>query len=258
MLSTGLVGVDAKALRDLGELGVRRLNYATDDPWNPRLRSRWFFAALPEYDYVFSVRRANLVDLDKHGCHNVTYVPFGFDADLFFPESPAPDECRRLAADVLFVGGAEPERLSSVAALTRNGFQVALYGDSWNRYPVTRQSHRGRADPGLLRKATAVAKVSLCLVRRANRDGQVMRSYETAAIGASMLVEDTLEHRDLFGQDGDAVVYFDSKQQMLERLRWLLDHPDERRRLTTSVRRLIQTGCHTYDHRLASMLHEAI
>jgi spore maturation protein CgeB len=257
MLSTGMVGINAAALREIGGLGVRRLNYATDDPWNPYLRSHWFFAALREYDHVFSVRRANLVDLVSHGCRNVAYVPFGFDADLFFPELPTTEECRQLAADVLFVGGAEPDRVSLIAVLTENGFNVALYGDYWNRHNETRLSHRGRADPALLRKSTAATKVALCLVRRANRDGQVMRSYETAAVGACMLVEETAEHRDLFGKDGDAVVYFDSKSQMLDRLRWLLDHPRERQRLAIAVRRVIEEGGHTYDDRLATMLREA-
>ena len=70
--------------------------------------------------------------------------------------------------------------------------------------------------------------MNLCLVRRANRDGQVMRSYEAAAIGSCMLVEDTPEHRELFGPDGEAVVYFETIDDMLRRLQLLLDAPDER------------------------------
>jgi spore maturation protein CgeB len=74
------------------------------------------------------------------------------------------------------------------------------------------------------------------------------------AIGACMLVEDTGEHREIFGGDREAVVYFRSIGEMVEKLRWLLDHDCERRRLAASVHRLIISGKNTYKDRLISML----
>jgi len=257
LLSTGLVPLNGRALAAVGTLGIRRLNYLTDDPWNAGLRSAWFFAALREYDHIFSVRRSNLADLAGHGCARVSYLPFGFDADLFFPQPPSDTEWPRYTADVVFVGGADRDRLPYIAALDRAGFDVALYGDYWGRYPETRAHHRGYADPATLRKATSAAKVALCLVRRANRDGQVMRSYEAAAIGTCMLVEDTPEHRALFGPDGEAVIYFGTIEQMLGQLRRLLACPDDRRRLAAAVRERIVAGGHTYADRLRTMLREA-
>ena len=52
------------------------------------------------------------------------------------------------------------------------------------------------------------AKVNLCLVRRAKRDGHVMRSFEIAAVGGCMLAQDTDEHREIFGPEGEAVRLF--------------------------------------------------
>jgi spore maturation protein CgeB len=258
VLATGLVPLNAEALAELGAMGICRLNYLTDDPWNPTLRSRWALAALRQYDHVFSVRRANMEDLVEHGCNHVTYVPFGFDRELFYPtmvdqtqSAPEPD------ADVLFVGGADSERVPFIAALSQLGIKVAVYGDYWSRFPETRASHRGYGDIATLRKVTSEAKVNLCLVRRANRDGQVMRSYEAAAIGACMLVEDTSEHRELFGADGETVVYFRTIEDMLGRLQRLLAAPDERTRLRQAVQRRIVEGCHSYDDRLQTMLRVA-
>jgi spore maturation protein CgeB len=257
VLSTGLVPLNAEALAELGDMGICRLNYLTDDPWNPTLRSRWALAALRHYDHVFSVRRANLEQLVEHGCRHVTYVPFGFDRDLFFPECPDRPDSGQPTAEVLFVGGADRERVPFIAALTRLGLSVAVYGDYWDRYPETRVCHRGYGDIATLRQATSEAKVNLCLVRRANRDGQVMRSYEAAAIGACMLVEDTPEHRDLFGADCESVVYFRTIDEMIVRLRRLLDAPRERQRLRRAVQDRIRNGRHTYDDRLQSMLRVA-
>jgi spore maturation protein CgeB len=257
VLSTGLVPLNAEGLAELGAMGIRRLNYLTDDPWNPTLGSRWALAALRQYDHVFSVRRANLEQLVEHGCKHVSYLPFGFDRDLFFPEQPDRPESGQLGADVLFVGGADRERVPFIAALSRLRVSVAVYGDYWSRYPETRACHRGYGDVGTLRQATSEAKVNLCLVRRANRDGQVMRSYEAAAIGSCMLVEDTPEHRELFGADGESVVYFRTIDEMVERLCRLLDAPRERMRLRGAVRDRISLGRHTYDDRLQSILQVA-
>jgi hypothetical protein len=44
-----------------------------------------------------------------------------------------------------------------------------------------------------------------CLVRRSNRNGHVLRSSEIAAIGGRIVTEDTVEHPQLLGPDGDAV-----------------------------------------------------
>jgi spore maturation protein CgeB len=255
LLSTGISPVAAEALKDIGQLGVMRLNYLTDDPWNPRLGSRWFSDALRRYDHVFSPRSSNLDDLRRHGCRMVSYLPFGFDPDLSFPQAPdTAEEAARYAADVMFVGGADRDRVAYAAALIDAGFRVHLYGGYWQDYREARSASRGLADAATVRKATSVAKVALCLVRRANRDGHVMRSLEIPAIGACMLVEDTEEHRELFGPDGEAVRYFSTIPEMLDRLRWLLGHDLERTRLADAVHERILRGGHRYNDRLTAML----
>jgi spore maturation protein CgeB len=115
----------------------------------------------------------------------------------------------------------------------------------------------GHRPPEALCTLTAAAKVNLCLVRRANRDGHVMRSFEIAALGGCMLAEDTSEHREIFGPDGEAVVYFRSAQEAAERARTLLAEPSERARLSAAVRARILGGPHSYRDRLASILETA-
>jgi spore maturation protein CgeB len=106
----------------------------------------------------------------------------------------------------------------------------------------------------MIRQAIGGCKIALCLVRRANRDGHCMRTFEVAAMGACMLVEETDEHHDIFGEDGEAVVYFRTIADMLERTHWLLDRPNERNRLAAAVHSRITSGKNTYRHRLATML----
>ena len=254
LLATGFAPITRGTLHAIGNLGIHRLNYLTDDPWNPSFRARWFLEALPLYDTVFSTRRANIPDLENLGCRAVRYLPFGFDPELCYPPLADAAESNRLAVDILFVGGADRDRAPFIAALAAAGFSIALYGAGWRRFPETKPHYRGYADPHILRQATAAAKIALCLVRRANRDGHVMRTFEIPAIGACMLVEDTAEHREIFSAEGESVLYFRAIPEMIDKARWLLAHPAERQKLAATAHTRIMAGRHTYEHRLAAML----
>jgi len=255
LLATGIAPLEEAALKEIGKLQVRRLNYLTYDPWNPAHRASWFLQAVSQYDYVFSPRRATLSDLRAHGCLSACYLPFAYAPELHFPETTANDtERARLASDIVFAGGADRDRVPYMQALIHAGFDVALYGGYWERYPQTAGSSRGHADAQTLRKVVGAAKVALCLVRRANRDGNVMRSFELPAMGACMLTEDTVKHREIFGNDGEVVTFFSTREEMVEKLRWLLTHDDERLRLKEAAHRMITRGHHTYRDRLEAML----
>ncbi|HWB17254.1 MAG TPA: glycosyltransferase [Vicinamibacterales bacterium] len=255
VLATGIAPIAADGLRAIAATGVRLVDYLTDDPWNPAHRASWFFAALRTYDHVFTPRRSNLGDLEALGGPEVSYLPFGYDPDIHRPPSSLTDDDRRTYdADVMFAGGADRERVATVQPLIAAGLHVALYGGYWDRDPATRASARGFLDADGIRRAVAVARLCLCLVRRANRDGHAMRSFEVPAIGGCPLVEDTPEHRAIFGPDGDAAVYFDSPETMLREARALLAAPERRRQLAEAAHSRITQGGHTYRDRLAAIL----
>src|SRR5262249_29660476 len=135
------------------------------------------------------------------------------------------------AHDILFVGGADADRATFISEFMAYGPSVAVVGGYWERYPAFRQVALGAKPPEVIRALTAAAKVNLCLVRRANRDGHVMRSFEIAGIGGCMLAEDTAEHRAIFGPEGQAVVYFRGAKEAAHRARALLRDSSERKRL---------------------------
>lgn len=255
LLTTGLAPIESDVLESIGTMGIQRINYLSDDPWNRVHRAPWFIQALRHYDHVFSARRSNLDDLRRAGCPDASYLPFAYSPRIHYPvQLTNPEERQRFSSDVLFVGGADRDRVPLIRTLLRSRFSVALYGDYWKRYPATRPSARGYATSDIFRKAIAGAKVNLCLVRRANRDGNAMRSFEIPAMGGCLLAEDTEEHREIFGPEGEAVLYFLEVYEMIEKLRWLLDHEEERRRLAENGRLRITRGKHTYQDRLKTMV----
>ncbi len=255
VLATGIAPLSAGALEKAGGLGIQRINYLTDDPWNPAHRTLWFTEALPFYDQVFSVRRANIEDLRKLNCPNVSYLPFAYEPSLHYPE-PAVTEAQKeeYSCDIVFVGGADPDRLVYMTALLKAGFKISLYGGYWDRYHQTRAYAHGHADPRTMRLAISGAKTALCLVRRANRDDNSMRTFEIPAIGGCMLAEDTKEHRAIFGEEGNAVVYFKATGELVEKIKFLTERELERKKIAAAAQDLILHGHHTYLDRLITML----
>jgi spore maturation protein CgeB len=181
----------------------------------------------------------------------VHYLPFGYDENLFASPANSSDTS---GYDILFVGGADADRATFLTEFMRYGPPVAVAGGYWERYPAFRAYALGTKSPEVIRALTGAAKVNLCLVRHANRDGHVMRSFEIAAAGGCMLAQDTDEHREIFGPEGEAVVYFRDAQEAALRARAMLCDLPERKRLAAALHRRIAGGTHTYAHRLATML----
>jgi spore maturation protein CgeB len=254
LLTTGLSPVDRRVIDAVNALGVETINYLTDDPWNPAFRSAWFLDALAGYRRVATVRRSNIGDLEAQTHAAIEYVPFGFDPEIFYPPPAGRPREQGGPAGVFFAGGADPDRVPYIHALLSAGIDVALYGDHWDRYSETRAAARGHLPPDALREHIWKAAVCLCLVRRANRDGHSMRTFEVPAAGGCMLVENTDEHREIFGEDGQAVRYFTGLDEEVAITKELLACPERRQSLAAASHRLVWDGGCTYEHRLRTLL----
>lgn len=252
VLATGIAPLTVETLRTLHEQRITTLNYLTDDPCSPRQRADWFLRGLNQYSALFTPRRANMDDLRTAGCARIEYLPFAYNPNAHFPSSGVPEQ--ELVCDVMFAGGADADRVPYLAACIRAGMDVHLYGGYWGRYAATRGSARGHADMDLVRRAVLNARVCLNLVRRSNRDDHVMRTFELAAMGGCILTEDTAEHRRLFGEEGNAVLYFGGVQEMLDKAHRLLAQPAERERLAAAAHAIVTAGQNTYRDRLEKML----
>jgi len=253
LVTTGIAPVDRSALEEIGTMGVARVNFLTDDPWNPAHRAPWFFQSLGAYDRVHTPRRRNVRDLEALGGPAVSYLAFAYNQDQHYPEPPAEPDAG-YDADVMFAGGADADRLEVLRSVMASGIDVALYGAYWERYRDTRPRARGILDAAGLRAAVAGARICLCLVRRANRDGHAMRTFEVAAMGGCMLLERTDEHEALFGADDECVRYFESTEDIAGHARDLLADDALRHRLAMASHQRVTRGGHTYVDRLREML----
>ena len=256
VLTTGIAPLNRSALQQLREMRITTANFLTDDPWNRWHHAPWFMRALPHYDHVFTPRRANMAELQALGGPKVHYLPFGYAPEIHHPPEPLSEEEReKWKTDVLFIGGADEDRAAVMRPLRDAGLRLSLWGGYWDRIPDLRQFAHGHAGPDEFRKLVANAGVNICLVRRANRDGHSMRTFELAAIGGCLAVEDTTEHREIFGAADECVRYFDSPPRLIDACRQLLADPAARTRLAEASRERIGVGqAHAYSDRILTII----
>lgn len=232
---------------------VKTINFLADDPWNTKISPNWFLNSLPLYDLLITPRKANLSQLQQLSSGKVIYLPFGYNPQIHFEDSKlTPEEEQKYSCDVMFFGGADPDRVPYIIELIRAGFNLKLYGGYWDRYPETKPYSRGIISPEELRKAIKASKVVLNLVRRANRDGHVMRSFEGPAMGGCMLNEFTEEHLEIFGSSN--TLFFQNSEEMVKHVKALISSSELRTQITQSNSDRIVKGKNTYTDRLKVIL----
>jgi len=246
VLTTGISPLEPRDLERIRSTRARLVNFSTDDPWNPVHRAGWFLASLPIYDTIFTPRHANVDDFSRAGCSDVRYLPFAYSPSQHRVFNGILDE--DMGCDAIFIGGADADRVAAMSALIRSGVRVHLYGGYWARHKATRSCARGMIDPDGIPRAVAAATVAPCLVRRSNRDGHSMRTFELAAMGACMCLEDTPDHRALFGDDGD-LPYFETPDELAQCVKALLRDHERRQRVRAAVL-AVMSNAHTYAARL--------
>lgn len=248
LLTTGVSPVSADTLKFARSVGVATANYPTDDPWNPGHRSNRYFRSVPCYDVIFSPRRANLDDFRLIGARRVEFLPFAYDSVLAHPVN-VPFDFNR--PDLLFVGGGDPDRYALLRPVVDAGISLTICGNYWQQDRRLRKVCRGQVGTDELCLLTAAARVCLCLVRRANRDEHVMRSYEIPAIGGCVLAEDTRDHRELYG---DSAAYFRTTDELIARARELIADDARRAKMAAMAHARVVGGANTYADRLQSIL----
>lgn len=253
LLATGCAPVLADDLAAIGKLGIRTINFSTDDPWNTAHKSDWFLASLPKYSLVCSPRRATFSDFADLGVKKVEYLPFAYDPQMHHLAVADSGDVRK-KCDVLFYGGADRYRANLFSEFVDSGIDLHLYGSYWHRYRNLRGFYRGMLEPNDIRRAVADATVTICISRKSNRDSHAMRSYEAAAMGGCMLVERSEDHLKLFGQSGDTVCFFTGAADILYNTRNLLKNAGAQKTMRKNVYQCITGGENAYVDRLKAIV----
>ncbi len=252
VLVTGRIPIDTSTIQGLQRRGLRMVNFMTDDPWNPLYHSNFLLKGLREYDAIFTPRQSNIGDFERLKVQHVEYLPFGYSASKH--EAAPSSSCADSLSDVLFVGGADVDRVVYARAFREAGLNLMLFGGNWDRYPDLRSAWMGIGNLDTIRSACLRCKVTLVLPRHANRDGHVMRSYESAASRSCILAEDTSDHRRMFSDEVCKSTLFTNLSDMISKARLLVGEDQLRKSSRKDAyERIVANGRNTYCDRLMSI-----
>ena len=181
----------------------------------------------------------------------------GYDPDTHRPLALSDEERARFGGPVGFVGTWEAARAASIGQLARGRHSGARLGRAAGRSEF--QPHPNlRIEPHELlgldyARALNSFDINLCFLRKLNRDLQTTRSVEIPACGAFMLAERTDEHLALF-REGVEAEFFASDDEMIDKTRYYLAHPEARRRIAAAGLERCRIGRYSYHERLLDML----
>lgn len=237
---------------------MKLANIITDDPFGSFSYCwRRIYNTFSQYDIQFVQRGINIDELTRQGARRVELCYRSYDPDFHRPMTEV-QALRDPAAPVVgFIGSYEEEREEYIAFLVQHGIPVQITGNGWpnGRYwNILKSYYKG---PSVFGQAYVEAinrmDIALHFLRKINRDQQDSRTFEIPACGTFMLAERSHVHLEHF-REGEEVAYFTSREEMLMKVRYYLDHPEERLRLANAALRRSQTDGYDHQSRLRYVL----
>lgn len=146
-------------------------------------------------------------------------MPIATNDGFFRPLPPSPE----YACDVLHLGAAHADRIEPVKALVEH-FDTHVYGENWEKQGI---HNRGLIYGEETLKALNSAKVTILFSRTpSGRQTVKVGIFDFLAAGALVATEDFPELRQYFDVQKELIA-FNGTDEMLQKIRYYLGHPDE-------------------------------
>jgi hypothetical protein len=226
------------------EPGLRLVYHNTDD-WRARdrfhsLHWRYLLRELPRYDLYLTSNAHNVREFRERGFAPVHHMELAANPAVRDPGPLDEQERRRLGGPVGFIGHHEPETERLLAHLARAGIPVKIYGGGWERADAggaLREAIQRRFVWGdEYARAIVAFDVNLGIVSKWNRSHTASRTFQIPALGGFLLHERN-ELATRYFREGVEAEFFGSAEELLEKCRHYLAHPEERRRMAEAGRR---------------------
>ena len=144
--------------------------------------------------------------------------------------------------------------------LAQSGIKIDVFGNTWEKANVSNISsnltiHYQELVGGDYNHSLANAKIVLGFLRKINLDTQTSRTFEIPACGGFMIMEYTENQDRLFAEDKE-MVYFRTKEELLDKVLYYIKHQDEARSIVNKARLRCETDGYEYDYRINTILEE--
>lgn len=240
--------------------GMKLANLVTDDPTG-HSKSAWRLSikTAPFFNIHFVQRKVNISELMAAGAQKVSICHRSFDPAYHRRMTLNDLDYQKYHCKVGFVGTHEDVRESYIAELIKAGIPVFVTGNDWpnkKHWDTIKPYYRGPSTYGEeYIKIINGMDIALHFLRHGNRDEQDSRTFEIPACGAFMLAEDSELHRQLF-EPGKEAVFFNSKEELLDKVKYYLANPEERRSIADAGMKRCHDSAYTHEGRLIQVMKE--
>jgi spore maturation protein CgeB len=268
----------AETIEELRKLDARCVHF-TPDPyfsvdWKRTLLMDKAMGAFDALVYCKSYERKQYEALGKP----LVYMPLGYCDEV---HRPLPSNDARWNCAVGFLGGWEPRRERLLHSVAATGVDVKIWGGYWDflrggkwtprQHIIMRQLAGGdcfrfHSDELLARahqggevyqddyaRALTGSKIGLGFLRKVWPDQHTTRSFEIPACGSLLLADRTEEHQEFF-EEGKEAEFFDSCEELLEKVKFYCGNESARRRIAEAGLKRCTDGNYAYVHRLKTVL----
>ena len=226
-----------ETIKALQKNGLARVLHFTADPAIDFHRTRHFIASLPFYDVCVTTKGWEVEKYRQEGAKRVVFVPKAVSLELFHKYDISGPQDEKLRSDVCIIGHYEKHYRRCIKAAFDTGADVAVWG-RWQRAcwfrPWFKKVFRGS---GIWHenyaKALCSSKIGLGLLSKYITETSTARTFHVTACGTFLLAERTDEHMQFF-EEGKEAEFFSSKEEMQEKIKYYLEHPDEREKIAAA------------------------
>jgi len=230
---------------------IKILSWSQDDMYAWHNRSIYYTLGLKYYDLVITQKSYNVNELKQLGAKKVLFQNKAYSKYLHKKHI-----CNKYICDIVFIGDYEDDRFNKMLFLANHGLKINIFGPNWDRKVKMKHDNLIFSKPIIgenYAETLSCSKISLCFLKKANRDLQTSRSIEIPACGGFMIAERTNEHKKLFEEDKEAV-YFDRQEELLEKIQYYLKNEEERINMAKAGYERTRSSGYSYDDRVEEMI----
>lgn len=212
-------------------------------------KSNEFLRLVKTYDYFFTVAKSDVDKFQDAGIPGTYWVPEGYCNYSHVLPAMNSNIIRDTKSDVLFVGqfghkDVHEERMDYLDAIASIGVDLRILGQAFNMTKKVQACYVGRPTHNDIEHCREVVntKINFCHSGWKDVDSYVSaRNYRVSAAGGFMLCNDGKGVRDLWEVDKEVVVYSNIKE-CLDKVRYYLEHEDERLEIADAGRQKTLTN----------------
>jgi hypothetical protein len=215
------------------------------------------------FDWVFTTKPAGVADLkENYDLEMASFIPHAFDPEVHSPTLLSTDDLDRYQCDVSFIGNKSKKKQQVIDHIRRAlpDVRMRIWGPpAWYSVPDFHDIFEGIPVWGKeYAKAILASKINLGPLYEGGASAPepdliTARTFEIPATGGFMLHERTKEAMKYF-EDGKECAFYSDPDDLVDKIRYYLDNPGEREKITRAGRERCLNSGYSVDDRVKTVL----